>query len=129
MQVKKHVKAQAGSSGGIVTIPAPIDYSNVRLIDPETGRPCRTAYRYLEDGSKVRVSVGRGASGAVIPFPESLKERRSASAAGTTTSAFQWMKETYTILISVGEKDTTQDDVLQKTFRGFAASAVPSTDE
>lgn len=40
--------------------------------------PCRVAFRYLEDGSKVRVSRGGAASGSVIPRPEILTQRRTA---------------------------------------------------
>lgn len=38
-------------------------------------KPCKVGYRYLEDGTKVRVSRGIGASGSIIPRPEILKIR------------------------------------------------------
>lgn len=38
-------------------------------------KPCKVGIRYLEDGSKVRVSRGIGASGSIIPRPEILKIR------------------------------------------------------
>ena len=38
-------------------------------------KPCKVGVRYLEDGSKVRVSRGIGASGSIIPRPEILKIR------------------------------------------------------
>ena len=38
-------------------------------------KPCKVGTRYLEDGSKVRVSRGLGASGSIIPRPEILKIR------------------------------------------------------
>ncbi len=40
--VKKHVRAtQQGQQAGIVSVEAPIDRSNVMLIDPETKKPTR----------------------------------------------------------------------------------------
>ncbi|PNX55389.1 50S ribosomal protein l24-like, partial [Trifolium pratense] len=38
-------------------------------------RPCKVGTKYLEDGTKVRVSRGIGASGSIIPRPEILKIR------------------------------------------------------
>jgi len=45
----------------------PIHVSNVALIDPETSKPTRISYGFLEDGTKVRISKK---SGAMIPKPE-----------------------------------------------------------
>ncbi len=42
--------------GGLVRSETPIHISNVAVIDPETNAPTRVRYRFLEDGSKVRVS-------------------------------------------------------------------------
>jgi len=58
--VKKNKKVtnpggRAGNQGGIVTQEAPIDVSNVQLVDPETKRPARVGYKINEDGTKVRV--------------------------------------------------------------------------
>lgn len=39
-------------------------------------KPCKIGYKYLEDGTKVRYARGMNASGAVIPRPEILKERK-----------------------------------------------------
>eukprot|EP00465_Bigelowiella_longifila_P013368 CAMPEP_0185270504 /NCGR_PEP_ID=MMETSP1359-20130426/42424_1 /TAXON_ID=552665 /ORGANISM="Bigelowiella longifila, Strain CCMP242" /LENGTH=182 /DNA_ID=CAMNT_0027862077 /DNA_START=21 /DNA_END=569 /DNA_ORIENTATION=- len=44
-----------------------IHYSNVNLLDPETGKPTRVKWRFLEDGEKIRISVK---SGAMIPIPD-----------------------------------------------------------
>lgn len=52
----------------------PIYVSRVNVICPETNLPTRIRYAFLEDGTKVRVAVR---SGAVIPRPEILKQRRS----------------------------------------------------
>lgn len=74
--MKKHVKKTEQSGGGVVTIEAPLHVSKVSVLDPTTKAPCRIAFRFLEDGTRVRVSRGGTASGSVIPRPEALKERR-----------------------------------------------------
>lgn len=52
--IKKHVKPTGfGQEGGIVEQEAPLDASNVQLVDPETGEASRIGYRE-EDGKKVR---------------------------------------------------------------------------
>lgn len=38
-------------------------------------KPCKVGIKYLEDGTKVRVARGIGASGSIIPRPEILKIR------------------------------------------------------
>ncbi|KAK4364746.1 hypothetical protein RND71_016104 [Anisodus tanguticus] len=67
--VKKHIKQGQGHEGGIFTVEAPLHVSNVQVVDPVTGKPTKVGIRYLEDGSKVRVSRGIGASGSIIPRP------------------------------------------------------------
>jgi large subunit ribosomal protein L24 len=47
-----------GVAGGIVDREAPIDVSNVMLV--EGGRPVRVGYQILQDGRKVRVSKKTG---------------------------------------------------------------------
>ncbi|CAL5427659.1 unnamed protein product [Camellia sinensis] len=61
--VKKHIKQGQGYEGGIFTVEAPLHVSNVQVLDPVTGRPCKVGIRYLEDGAKARVSRGIGTSG------------------------------------------------------------------
>lgn len=75
-QSKRHIKRTKDNPGGVVSVEAPIHYSNVCLTDPVTNAPVRVTWRYLEDGSKVRVTRGRLASGSVIPRPDVLKQRR-----------------------------------------------------
>ncbi len=64
--VKKHVKGSKEQQGGIFPVENKIHVSNVQVLDPATGKPTRTAFRFLEDGSKVRVAK---VSGAIIPKP------------------------------------------------------------
>jgi large subunit ribosomal protein L24 len=58
--IKKNKKVtntgvRGAQEGGITTQEAPIDVSNVALVDPETNRPARVGYKVNEDGTKVRV--------------------------------------------------------------------------
>lgn len=61
--VKKAVKQnrQRGIAGGIVEREAPIQISNVMLIDPDLRKPTRVGYQILGDGRKVRVARKTGA--------------------------------------------------------------------
>lgn len=52
--VKKHEKPSAANpQGGIIEKEAPIQISNLSLIDPKTGEPTRVGFR-MEEGKKVR---------------------------------------------------------------------------
>ena len=58
--IKKNKKVtnqgvRGAKEGGIVTQEAPIDVSNVQLVDPETKRPARVGYSTNSGGKKVRV--------------------------------------------------------------------------
>ena len=65
---KRHTRpSQANPDGGIISFEAPIDVSNVMLIDPATGEPSRVRMRIEEDGTKERISVK---SGNPIPRPQ-----------------------------------------------------------
>ncbi|EEF29408.1 mitochondrial ribosomal protein L24, putative [Ricinus communis] len=105
--VKKHIKAGEGHEGGIFTVEAPLHASNVQVLDPVTGKPCKVGYRYLEDGTKVRVSRGIGASGSIIPRPEILKIR-------TTPRPTE-----------AGPKDTPIDLVLERTYDAKTGKGMP----
>lgn len=61
--VKRH-KAQTGpdAEGGIIEFPAPIDVSNVMLLDPKSGEPTRVRHRKNKDGTIERISVKSGQS-------------------------------------------------------------------
>ena len=55
--VKKHKKGNGQETGGILEVEAPIDASNVMLIDPKTKKPTRIGYVIDEKSNKkVRIS-------------------------------------------------------------------------
>jgi large subunit ribosomal protein L24 len=57
--IKRHTRpTQNNPQGGIVEKEAPIHVSNVKLI--HNGEPTRIGYRYLDDGTKVRVAKATG---------------------------------------------------------------------
>jgi large subunit ribosomal protein L24 len=62
-RVKKHTRirtTQRGAkTGGIVTQEAPIDISNVMVVDSD-GKPTRVGYRLDDNGQKVRVARSNG---------------------------------------------------------------------
>jgi large subunit ribosomal protein L24 len=58
--VKRHMKAAAGQSGGIVEKEAAIHVSNIAHIDPKSKLPTRVGYRTLDDGRKVRFAKRSG---------------------------------------------------------------------
>jgi len=58
--VKRHAKPSAAGPGGIVEKEAPLQISNVALVDPKTGRATRVGYKVLEDGRKVRYAKRSG---------------------------------------------------------------------
>ena len=76
MQSKRSIKRTKDNPGGIVSVESPLHYSNVSIVDPVTNAPVKVSFRYLEDGTKIRMTRGKLASGSVIPRPDILKLRR-----------------------------------------------------
>ena len=54
--VKKHQKATAQETGGIVEMAAPIHASNVMIVDPKTKKGTRIGHTIDKNGKKVRVT-------------------------------------------------------------------------
>eukprot|EP01036_Dinobryon_divergens_P036123 gene36123-46964_t len=86
-----------GMPGRKVVKPCSLHYSNIMLVDPTTGEPTKISRKYLEDGTKVRVSKK---TGTIIPKPDPLADRKPRS-------------------IVVGPKDTAPADVFQVTFADY----------
>lgn len=58
---KRHeAPSEKNPDGGVISFAAPIDASNVMLIDPSTGEPSRYRNRIDDDGTKERISVKSG---------------------------------------------------------------------
>ena len=57
---KKHQKKQGDNIGGIVEIPAPIDVSNIAILDPKTDKPSRISYSFDKKGKKIRIAKASG---------------------------------------------------------------------
>ncbi len=59
--VKRHQKpAGMNQPGGIIEKEAPIQLSNLALVDPKSGKPTRVGFTVLADGKKVRVARPSG---------------------------------------------------------------------
>ena len=59
--VSKSTKPNAKHpQGGIIKIEAPVHISNLALLDPKTGKPCRVGHRKNEEGKTVRYSKKSG---------------------------------------------------------------------
>ena len=55
--VKKHQKATAQATGGIIEVEAPINASNVMILDPKTKKRTRIGYtRDEKSNKKIRIS-------------------------------------------------------------------------
>ena len=58
---KRHTKpTRMGEAGGIIEREAPIHMSNLKLIDPKSGKPTKVGFRVIEGGTKVRVAKATG---------------------------------------------------------------------
>ena len=58
--VKRHTKPSQASPGGIVEKELPIPLSNLAVEDPKDGKATRVGYKFLADGSKVRIARRSG---------------------------------------------------------------------
>lgn len=60
--VKKHTKAnpQMGQPGGIIEKEAPIQASNVAIFNSGTNKADRVGFKFLEDGTRVRIFKSSG---------------------------------------------------------------------
>ncbi len=60
--VKKHQRPLSEDQpGGIIDKDMPMHVSNVAVISPKDGKPTRVGFKFLEDGTKVRVCKRTGA--------------------------------------------------------------------
>ena len=57
---RRHTKPRMGDPGGIIEKELTIHISNLAHVDPQSGKPTRVGYKFLEDGRKVRVARRSG---------------------------------------------------------------------
>jgi len=57
---RRHTKQRLGDPGGIVEKELTIHVSNVAHIDPQSRKPTRVGYKFLDGGRKVRVARRSG---------------------------------------------------------------------
>lgn len=55
-----HTKPTQTTPGGLEKKEGSIHISNVALADPKTGKPTKAGYKFLKDGTKVRVARASG---------------------------------------------------------------------
>ncbi len=58
--VRRHTRPRPGEPGGIVEKEAAIHVSNLAHVDPQTQKPTRIGYKFLDDGRKVRYAKRSG---------------------------------------------------------------------
>jgi len=71
--LRRRMERSGNQQGSVVIKESPIHYSNVKLVDPKTGKPTKAGYKFLENGKKVRYAK---VSGEIIPKPLSVRKPR-----------------------------------------------------
>ncbi len=56
----RHARPSQQNQEGLFTFEAPMDASNVMLVDPDSGDPTRVGYRFTDSGRRVRVAKRSG---------------------------------------------------------------------
>ena len=56
----RHARPSQQNQQGLYTFNAPVDISNVMLVDPSSGEPTKVGYRFTDSGEKVRVGKKAG---------------------------------------------------------------------
>ena len=92
---KRHIKGTDEQPGGVFDVESFIPYSNVQLVDPDTGKPTKVKINRV-DGVRQRISLQ---TGKVIKKPLESKQR------------------SHPITASIGPKDTAPNDVIEVTYQ------------
>ena len=58
----KHIKKTANKAGEKITFEAPMDVSNVMIMDPKENKPTRVGYKIMANGKKERIAKLSGSS-------------------------------------------------------------------
>ncbi len=56
----RHARPSQNNQQGLFKFDAPIDISNVMLVDPSSGEPTKVKYRFTDAGEKLRVGAKSG---------------------------------------------------------------------
>jgi large subunit ribosomal protein L24 len=56
----RHARPTQNNQQGLYTFAAPIDVSNVMVVDPGSGEPTKVGYRFTDSGEKIRVAKKTG---------------------------------------------------------------------
>lgn len=56
----RHAQPTQNNPQGLYQFEAPLDASNVMVVDPDSGEPTRVGYRFTDSGQKVRVAKRSG---------------------------------------------------------------------
>jgi len=89
----KHLKAtMRGFPGKRIMVESKIHYSNVQLVDPETGKATKARYRRDANWDRVRVADG---SKAIIPKPTDVPKRKRIFNSVTDTLPALALEQTY----------------------------------
>ncbi len=56
----RHARPSQQNQQGLYTFNAPVDISNVMLVDPSSGGPTKVGYRFTDSGEKIRVGKKSG---------------------------------------------------------------------
>ncbi|XP_068740898.1 large ribosomal subunit protein uL24m-like [Montipora capricornis] len=92
----RYIKPSGDFKGALVPSEAPVQVSEVSLLDPSDGKPTGVSYRYTERGDKVRVSERTGRIIAKPPWERRDWKSRTALKVGSfDTPAASVTKQTY----------------------------------
>lgn len=69
----KFIKKSATQAGQMITFEAPMDASNVMIMDPKENKPTRIGYKVLANGKKERISKLSGVSLDTVAADSSSK--------------------------------------------------------
>jgi len=58
--VRKHQRQSQTQEAGIVSVEAPVQLSNLALVDPKDGKATRVGFKIMDDGRKVRIAKRSG---------------------------------------------------------------------
>ncbi|GIL83572.1 hypothetical protein Vretimale_10377 [Volvox reticuliferus] len=97
LQRKKKIRTGPGDDEYfVVTMEAPLHYSQVQLADPETGRPTRVIFMFTPDGKRVRArKVPNPTVNDIIPTPPEDPDPRAGLVGAKDTPAELARQGTY----------------------------------